>query len=278
MRRRMIEPGFWSSAKIGQLSIEARLLFIGSWTFADDYGVLLDNNMQLFANVFPYESENQTMNIPKFIELKDELIEKGFFKQFEDGGKKLLWVYKWKQHQKIDKPSPTKYSSTKPEELFGLKFQAKGKTREHFEIDSTTIRESNENDSNLIPESNHNPHKSSKNNDLSYSRMIRESFCTQEEKEEEKEKEKEEGIDIDDSRTILERKQNWINQVLHLIEVEKISYQDWIIDKFIEHYTTDNESSMLVERFKYFPISKKLHDWVKRESEYNRAPMSFYQK
>jgi len=44
MRRRMIDPGFWKDAKIGNLTPPARLAFIFAWNAADDEGRMDDWN------------------------------------------------------------------------------------------------------------------------------------------------------------------------------------------------------------------------------------------
>ena len=40
-RIRTIKPQFWDDLKIGRLSRDARLLYIGLWNFADDLGVVI---------------------------------------------------------------------------------------------------------------------------------------------------------------------------------------------------------------------------------------------
>ena len=52
MRKRMIDPGYWSDDKVIELQPEQRLLFIGMWNFADDSGVLKNSPKQLKHRYF----------------------------------------------------------------------------------------------------------------------------------------------------------------------------------------------------------------------------------
>ena len=42
-RIRTIKLEFWEDEKLAKLPVHARLLFIGTWNFADDNGALLAN-------------------------------------------------------------------------------------------------------------------------------------------------------------------------------------------------------------------------------------------
>lgn len=81
---RGIKPDFWTDEDIADLSIPARLLFIGMWTYACDNGHLDDKPRQLKMKVFPaddidiaplldelararrIERDGITITIPKF--------------------------------------------------------------------------------------------------------------------------------------------------------------------------------------------------------------------
>lgn len=52
-RIRTIKPEFWEDEKLAKLPIHARLLFIGTWNFADDNGVLLANPVLMKSHIFP---------------------------------------------------------------------------------------------------------------------------------------------------------------------------------------------------------------------------------
>jgi hypothetical protein len=101
-RNRIIKPEFWGDRKISLLSLPARLLFIGMWNFADDYGVIKYNINWLIANIF----ENDAIE-PKMMQgWVDELISQNVLVPFEAESLKYLYIRNWKRHQKVDKPSP----------------------------------------------------------------------------------------------------------------------------------------------------------------------------
>jgi len=51
----VIKPKFWDDAKIGRLTRDARLLYIGLWNFSDDIGVVIGNSIWLKSKIFPYD-------------------------------------------------------------------------------------------------------------------------------------------------------------------------------------------------------------------------------
>ena len=56
-RIRTIKPEFWEDEKLAKLPVHARLLFIGTWNFADDNGALLANPVLMKSHIFPYEGK-----------------------------------------------------------------------------------------------------------------------------------------------------------------------------------------------------------------------------
>ena len=56
-RIRTIKPEFWEDEKLAKLPVHARLLFIGTWNFADDNGALLANPVLMKSHIFPYEDK-----------------------------------------------------------------------------------------------------------------------------------------------------------------------------------------------------------------------------
>ena len=96
-RIRTIKPDFWSDEKLVECSTNARLLFIGSWNFADDNGNLVRSSKKLKMQVFPgdhFDCET----------LINELIEQGLFLEYVVNGEKYLHIKGFDKHQRIDKP------------------------------------------------------------------------------------------------------------------------------------------------------------------------------
>ncbi len=103
-RIRTIKPEFWASEQIGECSSNARLLFIGIWNFADDYGVHPDKPKELKAKVFPYDDAT-TSEVRGWL---DELVRVGLLRRFDASGATYLFVTGWEKHQRIDKPNKEK--------------------------------------------------------------------------------------------------------------------------------------------------------------------------
>lgn len=104
-RKRMIDPEFWLDEEITGLSFECRLFYIGTWNFADDYGVVENSAKKLKAQIFPYDDVDCTKIIDKLVKM-NKLV------QFEADGKKWLYIRKFLKYQRVDKPS--KYRNPEP--------------------------------------------------------------------------------------------------------------------------------------------------------------------
>jgi uncharacterized phage protein (TIGR02220 family) len=99
-RIRTIKPSFWVSEQVMSCSIDARLFFIGLWTFADDSGVIKNSPMSLKAQIFPGDNMNST-SIRRIV---DELYTNKLLMPFSDeNGEQYLYILNWAKHQKIDK-------------------------------------------------------------------------------------------------------------------------------------------------------------------------------
>lgn len=100
-RIRTIKPEFWEDEKLAKLPIHARLLFIGTWNFADDNGVLQANPVLMKSHIFPYED----IGISTISEWIDILVENGMLIRTTYNGKDYLVIRKFLIHQKINRKS-----------------------------------------------------------------------------------------------------------------------------------------------------------------------------
>ncbi len=100
-RIRTIKPEFWEDEKLAKLPVYARLLFIGTWNFADDNGVLLANSVLMKSHIFPYED----IEISTISEWIDMLVENGMLMRTTYNGKDYLVIRKFLIHQKINRKS-----------------------------------------------------------------------------------------------------------------------------------------------------------------------------
>ena len=100
-RIRTIKPEFWEDEKLAKLPVHARLLFIGTWNFADDNGALLANPVLMKSHIFPYED----IGISTISEWIDILVENGMLIRTTYNGKDYLVIRKFLIHQKINRKS-----------------------------------------------------------------------------------------------------------------------------------------------------------------------------
>ena len=104
MRIRSIKPEFWQSESLSRVSREARLLFIGLFSACDDSGKTRAASRFLASLLFPYDED-----APKAIEgWLAELEHEGCIRRYVVEGNTYLEIPKWRNHQKIDKPSASK--------------------------------------------------------------------------------------------------------------------------------------------------------------------------
>lgn len=104
-RIRTIKPEFPQSETIGKLSRDARLLFIQLWTICDDSGRTRAASRMLSSLLYPYDDDARTL-IPEWL---IELDKAGCIRLYEVEGNSYLEIVKWASHQKIDRPSPSKF-------------------------------------------------------------------------------------------------------------------------------------------------------------------------
>lgn len=102
-RIRTIKPELWTSPGIVRLDPFARLLFIGSWNFADDHGLLPDDPERLHLQVLPADDIDPHA-------LVDTLCESGHYvRVVAPNGDRLLSIATFGSHQKIDKRTAGKW-------------------------------------------------------------------------------------------------------------------------------------------------------------------------
>jgi len=106
-RIRTVKPDFWEDDRIGELSLRARLLFIGTWNLADDEGLLRWTADYLSASLFMYDD----LEASDVADAMAELVDHGLVFPYHGGkGKqRLAYVVNFRKHQRIDKPQPGKF-------------------------------------------------------------------------------------------------------------------------------------------------------------------------
>lgn len=103
-RIRTIKPELPQSQTIGRLSRDARLLFIQLFTVADDAGRARAASRLLASLLYPYDDDAPSLIDGWLAELEDYKQ----IKRYTVDGSEYLQITKWLEHQKIDRPSPSR--------------------------------------------------------------------------------------------------------------------------------------------------------------------------
>jgi hypothetical protein len=103
-RIRSIKPETFTSATLARVPIEARFLFVGIWTEADDEGKLIDSAKLLAGSLFPHDEHVTAKCVERWL---TALVGVDAIVRYEVNGAKYIQVREWK-HQKISHPGPSR--------------------------------------------------------------------------------------------------------------------------------------------------------------------------
>jgi hypothetical protein len=104
-RIRSIKPDCWQDAALGRVSRDARLLFVGLITQADDGGRMPGDPRLLKAQVFPYDDNLAPSEIDAWL---DELEQQGLVRCYAASEDRFVALPGWETNQKISHPTPSK--------------------------------------------------------------------------------------------------------------------------------------------------------------------------
>ena len=102
---RTIKPEFFTSPSTAEASMEARLLFIAMWCWADDYGIGETNLLGLRAFAFPEDDEYLTSDIK---DLCREVARCYGVRFYSVGRRKFYQISTWDDHQKTQRRAKDK--------------------------------------------------------------------------------------------------------------------------------------------------------------------------
>lgn len=103
-RKRMIDPSIWADQKLGQLSRNHRLLFIGLISNADDEGRLVGHPSLLKSFVFPYDDDITAKDVDAWL---TDLATSGVIQCYTVSGDRYIHVKNFSKWQYIQKPTPS---------------------------------------------------------------------------------------------------------------------------------------------------------------------------
>ncbi|KQU30324.1 MULTISPECIES: hypothetical protein [unclassified Rhodococcus (in: high G+C Gram-positive bacteria)] len=105
MRIRSTKPEFWRSKTIAALPWDVRLVLKGLESYVDDNGVGKDDIALIAADVFPRDlSASPPETLARLTEAISRLSNSGLIARYDVDGENLLYIDKWKDLQRIDKP------------------------------------------------------------------------------------------------------------------------------------------------------------------------------
>ena len=102
-RIRTIKPEFWTNEKILSIAPLTRLLFIGMWNFADDYGRMDFAPITIKARIFPTDPTTAA----DVRDMLNELCSHDLITIYSAKDKEYIEITGW-DHQKIDKRQASK--------------------------------------------------------------------------------------------------------------------------------------------------------------------------
>jgi len=103
-RIRSVKPEFFLDEEVAELSMAARLLFVGLWTLADRDGRLKDRPKRIKVQVLPYDDV-------EIDDLLDELASAEFIYRYTIGEDKYIQIRSFAKHQR---PHPKESSNELP--------------------------------------------------------------------------------------------------------------------------------------------------------------------
>lgn len=103
-RIRTVKPEIWQNEKVGDLSRDARLLFLGLITMADDEGRFRARLPLIVGHVFPYD-DDAAKRVPAWLR---EIEAEGLVVLYQVGGKPYGWLPGFSEHQRINRASESR--------------------------------------------------------------------------------------------------------------------------------------------------------------------------
>ncbi len=101
-RKRMIDPNIWVSEDFGKLSMLEKLIFIGMFSLADDYGYGKAHPAYIKSVLFPYDDDKRIADIEKSL---DNIAANMSVIFYTHDGKEYYSLTNWDKWQKVEKPS-----------------------------------------------------------------------------------------------------------------------------------------------------------------------------
>ena len=109
MRIRCTKPEFWRSRTIAQLDWSDRFVLKGLEAYVDDNGVGKDDIELIASDVFPRDLSRSPDTLARLAEAISRIASTGLVIRYTHNGERLLYVDRWKEIQRIDKPGKGRF-------------------------------------------------------------------------------------------------------------------------------------------------------------------------
>jgi hypothetical protein len=106
-RIRSIKPEFFTSLTIADLTLSARLTFIGLWTYVDDNGAGPADPRLIRAAIWPLDEAPDVLQRTR--EDLQSLQAARLITLYEASGRPLVYVNSWDEHQKVSHPRKPRF-------------------------------------------------------------------------------------------------------------------------------------------------------------------------
>lgn len=101
-RIRTIKPELFRDQKLQRRPRDERLLFIGIFTHADDFGRIEGDVALIRSVVFPCDADISVKRVDGWL---NNLADDGFIRRYTINGQPFIDLPKWERHQRVDRPT-----------------------------------------------------------------------------------------------------------------------------------------------------------------------------
>lgn len=105
-RIRTIKPSIFSSLTVSSWPIPVRWTFAGLFTYLDDKGRGLDETRLIKSELYPLDD---AMTIRKIDQHLKMIADSGPLCHYKVAGQSLIHIKSWREHQRINRPTPSKF-------------------------------------------------------------------------------------------------------------------------------------------------------------------------
>jgi len=110
-RIRSVKPELRTSQLVASWPVEVRYFWVLFWGYLDDYGRGIDSAKNIAGDCFPWDEKITAATIERWIRLIATKVngEPGPICRYSVGGKSYLHAVHWAEHQRINRPSVSRF-------------------------------------------------------------------------------------------------------------------------------------------------------------------------